>query len=128
MRLGFPMKPCECLRVTGNIFRQELEGDEPMHPQVLGLINDPHAPAAQLLDDAVMRDGLAYELGRGSHWREWYDAIFGGSTATRIATSRTPLWLASEWDVGVGVFRSTVITVRERRFLKGSETAGGGRG
>ena len=33
-----------------------------------------------------------------------YDAIFGGSTATLIATSRTPLWLASEWDVGVGVF------------------------
>jgi hypothetical protein len=70
MRLGFPMKPCECLRVTGNIFRRELEGDEPMQPQVLGLINDPHTPAAQLLDDAVMRDGLADELGRGSHWRE----------------------------------------------------------
>jgi hypothetical protein len=32
----------------------------------LGFINDAHPPAAQLLDDAVVRDDLA------NHWRESY--------------------------------------------------------
>ncbi len=29
-----------------------------------------HSAAAQLLDDAVVRDGLADKLGVGRHWRE----------------------------------------------------------
>ncbi len=37
-----------------------------MQPRVLGLVDDAHAAAAQLLDDAVVRDGLA------DHWRESY--------------------------------------------------------
>ncbi len=41
-----------------------------MQPSVLGLVNDTHAPAAELLDDAVVRDGLADKLGGDSHWRE----------------------------------------------------------
>ena len=43
----------------GNIFGQEFERDEATKLGVLGLVDDAHAPAAELLDDAVMRDGLA---------------------------------------------------------------------
>jgi hypothetical protein len=58
-RLGFALKAGECLRVTGNLPRQELEGDEAMKPRVLGFVDDAHAAAAEFLDDAVVRDGLA---------------------------------------------------------------------
>src|ERR1700731_1812086 len=56
---SFPAEAFERLRVSGNIFRQELQGDEATKLGVLGLVNHPHPPAAQLLDDAVVRDGLA---------------------------------------------------------------------
>jgi len=36
---------------------------------MLGLVHHTHSPAAQLLDDAVMGDGLADEF--GGHWGEW---------------------------------------------------------
>ena len=68
--LRFALKACERLRVAGNILRQELKGDEAMQPRVLGFIHHTHPPAAQLLDDAVVRDGLADKLGGDSHWRE----------------------------------------------------------
>jgi hypothetical protein len=41
-----------------------------MEGYVLSLVNNPHPATAQLLDDAVMRDGLANELGGVRHWRE----------------------------------------------------------
>ncbi len=37
-----------------------------MQPCVLGLVNHTHPAAAQLFDDAVMRDSLV------DHWRESY--------------------------------------------------------
>ena len=57
--LGFALKTGECLRVSGNFLRQELEGDETMQPRVFSFVDDAHPAAAQLLDDAVVRDGLA---------------------------------------------------------------------
>jgi hypothetical protein len=63
-RLGFALKAGERLRVTGNIFWQELEGDEAMEPCVLSLTNYSHPTAAQLFDNAVVRDRLA------DHWAE----------------------------------------------------------
>src|ERR1700747_1423941 len=57
--LRFALKTGECLRVTGNLLRQELKGDEAMQPSVLSLVNDAHTPTTELLDDAVVRDGLA---------------------------------------------------------------------
>src|SRR6266478_5413794 len=64
--LGFALKTGECLRVTGNLLRQELEGDEAMQPRVLSLIDDAHTPSTEFLDDAVVRDGLAYHFERDS--------------------------------------------------------------
>jgi hypothetical protein len=61
--LGLALKAGECLWVTGNVFRQEFEGDESMKACVLGLVNHTHPAATQLLHNAVVRDGLA------DHWR-----------------------------------------------------------
>jgi hypothetical protein len=47
------------LRIFSNIIRQELEGDEAMQPGILGLVDHAHAAAAEFLDNAIVRDGLA---------------------------------------------------------------------
>jgi hypothetical protein len=47
------------IRTKANVLRQEFEGDAAVQPGVLGLVDHTHPAAAQLLDDAVMRDGLA---------------------------------------------------------------------
>src|SRR5438445_9484696 len=57
-RLCLALETSQGLRVSGNIFWQEFECDKAMQPSVLGLVNHTHAPAAQLFDDAVVRDGL----------------------------------------------------------------------
>ena len=57
--LGLALKAGQRLRVAGNFFGQELESDEAMQPRILGLIDHAHAPAAELLKNAVVRDGLA---------------------------------------------------------------------
>ena len=57
--LGFALKTSECLRVAGNFLGQELEGNEAMQPRVLSLVDHAHPAATELLDDAVMRNGLA---------------------------------------------------------------------
>jgi hypothetical protein len=46
MRLAFPLKTRECLRVAGNLLRQELQRYEAVKTCFLGLINDTHASAA----------------------------------------------------------------------------------
>ena len=56
--LGFAAKSLERLAVLGEFFRQEFQGNEATETGVLGLVDDAHAAAAQLFDDAVVRDGL----------------------------------------------------------------------
>src|ERR1700728_30070 len=55
----FAAKTFQSLRNLRDIFRQKLEGDEAPKLGVLGLVNHTHAAAAQFLDNAVVRDGLA---------------------------------------------------------------------
>src|SRR5882672_7437266 len=57
--LGFALEAAECLRIFGNVVGQELEGNEAAELQVLSLVDHTHASAAELLNDAVVRDGLA---------------------------------------------------------------------
>ena len=49
----------EGLRVFGYLVGQELEGNKPTELDVLGLVDNTHTTATQLLDDAVVRNGLA---------------------------------------------------------------------
>ena len=46
------------LGIVGEVGRQELQRDEALQPRVLGFVHDAHAAAAQLLDDAVVRERL----------------------------------------------------------------------
>src|ERR1700674_253999 len=57
--LGFALKAGKRLRITGNLLGQELEGDEAMQPRVFRFVDDAHAATSELLDDAVVGDGLA---------------------------------------------------------------------
>src|SRR5216683_591699 len=85
--LGFALKTGECLRVTGNLLGQELEGDEAMQPRVLSLVNHTHPATTHLLNDAVVRDGLA------DHWRESYVCETGKSMkAVELAVSQKDCW------------------------------------
>ena len=49
------------LRIWRKSVRKEFQGNEAMEFGVFGLIHDTHTATAELLDDAVMRDGLADE-------------------------------------------------------------------
>src|ERR1700675_3217687 len=64
--LGFPLKTTEGLGVVSEFVGKELQGDVATELYILGLIDNAHAAATQLLDDAVVRDCLVY------HWRECY--------------------------------------------------------
>jgi hypothetical protein len=46
------------LRVSCYVLRQELPGNEAAEFSVLGLVDHTHPAAAELLDNAVVRDGL----------------------------------------------------------------------
>jgi hypothetical protein len=50
------------LRVFCNIFRQEFQSDKTTEFGVLSFIDHTHATTTELLDDAVMRYGLADKL------------------------------------------------------------------
>jgi hypothetical protein len=52
-------KAFQRLRVTSQFCRQKLQSYKATQPSVFGLINDTHPAAAELLDDAVMGNGLA---------------------------------------------------------------------
>src|SRR5215467_11194402 len=58
----------ERLRVMSNSVGQEFQRNETPKLGVLGFIDDTHSTAAQLLNDAVVRDGLTDQLGRCGHW------------------------------------------------------------
>ena len=53
---------CERLRSRRGA-KQELERNRPLQARVFGLIDHPHTALAQLLQDAVVRDGLADQAG-----------------------------------------------------------------
>src|ERR1700687_3878871 len=62
-----------------------------MKTGILRLVHYTHAAATQLLDDAVVRNGLA------DHLRECYGVWSGMSMYGLTAASRTPPWLLSGW-------------------------------
>jgi hypothetical protein len=65
-RLSFALKAAEGLGVFGYVVRQELEGYKATEFDILSFVDHAHSAAAQLLDNAVVRDGSP------DHWRESY--------------------------------------------------------
>jgi hypothetical protein len=56
---SFTTKPFECLRVAGYILWQKFQGYEATKLGILSLIDNTHPTAAEPLQDAVVRYGLA---------------------------------------------------------------------
>ncbi len=81
--LGFALKAGECLRITGNFLGQELQRDKTTEPGVFRLVDHAHTAAAQLLNDAVVRDRSP------DHWRKSYVGELGKSMkAWELAVSQ----------------------------------------
>ena len=66
--LGFALETGEGLRVAGNFLGQKLEGDKTMKPGVFGFVDHAHAAAAQLLENAVVRNRLRRSLAGNVTW------------------------------------------------------------
>src|SRR6478736_3559433 len=64
--LGFTAETLQSLGVLGEFFRQEFQGYKTVEAGVFGLVDDAHAATAELLHDAVVRDGLADQPGARS--------------------------------------------------------------
>ena len=75
--LRLALKAAERLRILGDFIGQKLEGDEAVQPRVFGFVDHTHPAAAQLLDDAVVRDGLSDHGFRRSEKDE--AAMLGGA-------------------------------------------------
>ena len=54
------------LRISRQFIGQELEGDKAAKLGVLGLVDHTHSAAAQFLQDAIVRNGLAQQEKRRS--------------------------------------------------------------
>jgi hypothetical protein len=58
-RTSLATKTFQGLGIVSYFFRQELQSYESAKARVLSLVDNTHAAAAELLDDAVVRDDLA---------------------------------------------------------------------
>jgi len=58
-RLGLALEAFEGLKVRGKLLREELEGDESVQLGVLSLIDYTHATTPELLENAIVGNGLA---------------------------------------------------------------------
>ena len=63
----FALEAGEGLRVFCNVVGQEFERNEAAELHIFGFVDNTHAATAQLLDDAVVRDGLADHVRRRSY-------------------------------------------------------------
>ena len=82
-RTGLAPEALQSLRVLRDLVGKELEGDKATERGVLGLVNHAHPAAAELLDDAVVRDGLA------DHAQACYGGSVGKSMkAVELAVSQ----------------------------------------
>ena len=59
INLALALEPLERLVVARELLGQELEGHLTAELQVLGLVDDAHAAAAELREDPIVRDRLA---------------------------------------------------------------------
>ena len=66
--LGLPLETAESLCVVGEFVGKELQGDVATELEVFGLVDDAHAPTADLAEYAVMGNRLPHGLGGRGHW------------------------------------------------------------
>ena len=65
-RLRLTLKPRQGLAIAGHFRRQEFEGHKTVQARVFGLVHYTHPTATELLDHAIMRDGLTNHGGKAA--------------------------------------------------------------
>ena len=68
-RASLAAEALQRLWITRHFIGKEFEGDETAEVGVFGLVDDSHASAAEFIDDAVVRDRLAYHQAQILRWR-----------------------------------------------------------
>src|ERR1700675_4865047 len=61
-RLRLPLEASQCLGILGDIIGEKFQGDKSAQSYILGLVDDAHSAASDLLHNAIVRDSLA------DHW------------------------------------------------------------
>src|ERR1022692_1689175 len=61
--LRFTLETGQRLRIFGYFIGQEFQGNEAAQASIFGFVNHAHSAAPELLDDAIVRDGLADQWG-----------------------------------------------------------------
>ena len=56
---GFPLKPCEPIRIVREGLRQDLQRHIPVEPVVVGPVDHTHAPLAQFREDFIRAESTA---------------------------------------------------------------------
>src|SRR5437899_12016708 len=79
-RLRLALKPRQRLGIFGHVIRQELQRNKSVQPRVFGLVDNTHAAATELLDDAVVRDGLANHEAKTSPVGDEHGSSLPGSS------------------------------------------------
>jgi hypothetical protein len=94
--LRFSLEAGESLRIVSDLVGQELQGDKAVQLYVLSFIDHAHPSTAKLLDDAVVRDGLADHGAQGCNLRR---AAKGESTKNTVfghpAKCQHPIFLTA---------------------------------
>lgn len=67
--LRFASKMCQGLRIARKIGRKKLQRDKAVQPCVFCFVNHTHSTATELLDNLIMRDGLADHGVNKKFWR-----------------------------------------------------------
>src|SRR6516164_7939164 len=107
-RLRFTLESFQRASVVCHLLGQELQRDKTSKLGVLGLVHYAHSPAAEFLDDAVMRYGLSDKrLGLRhlavilSREPKECQRLLGRSAANGITDSHCGDWLAEYRSVSV---------------------------
>jgi hypothetical protein len=78
--LSFTLEAGEGVRIPSNIRREEFQGDEAVEANVFRFVNYAHTATAEFFKDTVVRDGLAYQEGKGLRlWATMLDFLGTGS-------------------------------------------------
>src|SRR6266478_6282515 len=88
--LRFATKAFQSSGIVKHFWRQELQRHGSMKPRVFRFVNNAHPAAAELLDDAVMRNGLSDQRGEIRHWRlilDFIQTISQQNHVARVCTS-----------------------------------------
>src|ERR1700686_4448509 len=88
---GLALKSFAGSRIVLHLRRQEFQRDMAVQIEVFGFVDHTHPAAAQLLDDAIVRDGLADHLACVAVRRRTSSKKF----------SRKNTWLCAFWSSGV---------------------------